>query len=157
MGNDEYARIRDMLWKWGWCYKRITELLNEIRQINEWEGMLYDIGHSPRIDGMPRSTVMGDPVMREVERIDEARKGFKADRDACETELLEVQRYKREFGALVAGLPRLERDILRMRYVQGHTFAWIAGEIRMAERTIYKREADAIGRLSMHIRQETPQ
>ena len=154
MEKQEMNQVKKLLWHWGRSDKRIVELIEQMRLAKSCIDDLYVIGHSPSIDGMPRSTAMGDPVMREYERIQQARKNFEDEIEACEKELLETQRYKAAVNQAINTLPGLEQDIIRMRYKQGHTMVYIAVKCSISERTAYNREASAITALSDRIKQE---
>ena len=151
MEKQDQNRIRKLLWRWGRCDKRISELIEQMRIAKSCMDDLYNIGHSPSMDGMPRSTVPGDPVMREFERIQQARDNFREEVEACERELLDTQRFKAAMNRAVKELPGLEEDIIRMRYQKGHTFVYIAAMCSINERTAYRREEKAIEELGKKI------
>lgn len=144
MERQDKNRIRKYLWHWGRCDKIIQSLTVQMRFVADRMNDLYVVGHSPSLDGMPRSTATSDPVIREFERIEEARKNFQTEMDACEHELLETQRFKAAMNDIIKSLSGLEQDIIRMRYKDGHTWIYVAAKCGISEKTAYNREERAL-------------
>lgn len=148
MDKQDVYRIKDILWRWGRCDKRITELIEQMQLAQARMNDMYVIGSSPRMDGMPHGTSKSDPVMREFERIQEAQKRFRQEREQCGKELLEQQKFKADVTGCVLLLPGLEQDILRMKYHGRYrgksTMVYIASMCGVSERTVYNRETSAI-------------
>lgn len=154
MDRADKSRIRKLLWHWGRCDKIIRGLTGQMRFAAEMMNDLYVVGHSPSMDGMPRSTATSDPVMREFERIQKARENFQNEMETCEHELLETQRFKQTMNEAIKGLSGLEQDIIRMRYKEGHTMIYIATRCGISEKTAYNREERALEALDRVIVQE---
>ena len=147
MEKTDIARIKKVLWHWGRCDKRISELIDQMRIAKSCMDDLYTIGGSPRTDGMPHGTAVSDPVMREYERIEKARQNFRDEIEACEKELLEEQRLKAAVNDCLKQLPGLEQDIIRMKYKGRHTVVYIAAMCGVVEKTVYNREIRALIKL----------
>lgn len=111
------------------CY--IIETSAEIEKLQEERARLY-AENTPRPDGMPRSSVPGDPVAKLVEKI-----------GAIDLRIAHLQLVKSayeqrqsEIEKLIAELDVDERNIARLRYMRPRQLRWdeIARVLNYSER-----------------------
>lgn len=147
---EDRRRIRMLLWEWGRVPVMLDELADRMKgAAGRLRGLYEDAtGGGQRLDGLPRSTVPGDPVYRAVERLDRMRELCAQEIEACEERARELTRWRDAMDAAIDDLAAEAREIVRMRYQKGHTWAYVGIKMHMDEATARRIEREACDRLA---------
>ena len=118
------------------------------REKAQIEDMLRDVEEAmtaPRaqaLDGMPHSqTVQGSLVETLVARRDELVRRYQAKLDELATAMLEIE-------TAIEALEPVERQLMRLRYIKGHTWEEICVELSYSLRQTHRLHAKALEKLA---------
>lgn len=148
---NEVQDVRRVLWQWGKIDRRIADLMEQMRIAVDRANSVYEMSSNRGLDGQPHGTLTGDPVFQAVERIQKIRELFVAEIETCEAQIKEAQEFKAAVNEAVAGLTPVQRDVLRLRYCEGHNWVYIAFKLYMAESSARRHEFLACQKLVKRI------
>lgn len=115
--NPRRAAIRRELMAWGNLKREQDEKQEQIREINERLSALYDL-HPQNLSGMPHASGVSDPTAEAAHRnrlsieTEETRKAL------LEASVAELEHIIMRTAALVAQLPSLECEVIKLRYIR---------------------------------------
>lgn len=146
--HEKRARMRRVLWDWGHSLDGIARLEDELDAFNFWAEDAADTLKAQRLSGMPGGGGAGDSVARAVEDL-EYRRGLylEAARKASQ-EISAILRRKVIIDELVAALPRIQKRVLELRFIDGHPWSFIALKLHYDESSVKRFEAAAVSRLA---------
>lgn len=148
---NEVQDVRRVLWQWGRIDRRISDLMEQMRIAVDRANSVYEMSSNKGLDGQPHGTLTGDPVFQAVERIQKIRELFVAEIETCEAQIKEAQEFKAAVNEAVAGLTPVQRDVLRLRYCEGHNWVYIAFKLYMSEKTARRYDVQACAALAHKI------
>ena len=149
----EAQRIRRLLDKWG---STIYFVSRKEREIAWAEEMIRDsyctIGaHVITGDKVTRSPASSG-VERAVERVEERVAMYNESIEMCQEAIKKAMHLKAAIDEIIDEFDQDTRDILRMRYVDRHQWAFIALKMSYDERSVRRKELAAVERLSVFVR-----
>ena len=125
--------------------RQYQHIAQEKAQIEE---MLRDVEEAmaaprvPALDGMPHGqTVQGSLIETLVARRDELVRHYQAKLDELATALLEIE-------TAIETLEPVERQLMRLRYIKGHTWEEICVEMSYSWRQTHRLHAQALAKLA---------
>lgn len=140
---DGVQDVRRVLWQWGRIDRRINELMEQMRIAVDRANSVYEIQSGRGLDGMPHGSGTGDPVFRAVEQIGKMRELFAAEIETCEKQIKEAQEFKAAVNEAMECLTPVQRDVVRLRYADGHNWIYIAFRLYMSEKTARRYDVQA--------------
>ena len=139
-----------MLWKWANYVTKTTRLNEELAWARMMRDDALDTLRAQNISGMPRGGGKSDlcDVVAAHERIadDYAQLVVK-----IEAEIADVFRLRNAVEELVAQLPALHEKIISYRYIDGHSWRWIAIKTNYDESQARRIERQAVDFVAEHI------
>ena len=148
MERSDIERIRAILRRWGDCDAQIRYQCQRMSEARASIEAMYLIYKSPELDGMPRSTVPGNPTEAAALRIETCIHVFEQTVENCTASIKELNEFKAIVSALVAALPRQERDVIVHVYLDHMDMIAAATLTGVSERTGYNREMSALERIN---------
>ena len=148
---DAVKDVRRVLWQWGRIDRRIADLMEQMRIAVDRAQSVYEIQSGRGLDGMPHGSGTGDPVFRAVEQIGKMRELFAAEIETCETEIQKAQEFKAAVNEAINDLTPVQRDVLHLRYQEGHNWIYIAFRLYMSEKTARRYDVQACTALAQKI------
>lgn len=145
-----YRKVKGLLWEWGGADRRISDLMAQIRMVKRHIDELYEVGGVQRIDGQPHATAMRD-VFDTVQKLQDIKEEYEEEARICEAEIRQLRELQKTVRGLVETLPPLEGEIIRLRYLSGHTHPYIALVLHISERTVFARLSHALRELDRYI------
>ena len=128
--------------------ERLRQYQHIAREKAQIEDMLLDLDNAmtaprvPALDGMPHGkTVQGSLIETLVARRDELVRHYQAKLDELATALLEIE-------TAIETLEPVERQLMRLRYIKGHTWEEICVEMSYSWRQTHRLHAQALAKLA---------
>lgn len=148
---DEIKNVRRVLWRWGCIDRRINDLMEQMKIAVSRIESIYEISSGRAMDGHPHGTGTGDPVFRAVEKIMQMRELFAQEIEVCEQQIKEAQEFKAAMNEAMRDLTHAQKDVLHLRYQEGHFWPFIAAKLYMSEKTARRYEVQACESLAKKI------
>ena len=148
---DEIKNVRRVLWRWGCIDRRINDLMEQMKIAVDRANSVYEISGNRAMDGQPHGTGTGDPVFRAVEKIMQMRELFAQEIETCEAQIKEAQAFKLAINELLKNLSPVQRDIIHLRYQEGHYWPYVGYKLHMEESSARKYERAACRELANFI------
>jgi len=151
--SKDAQKIRVLLDKWGSTLYFVKMKEREIAWFNEMKTALYDVigAHTMSEDIVTHSSTSSG-VERAVEQVEERLYEYHRAIQACHDAIINAMRMKNVIDEFVDEFDSDTRDILRMRYVDRHQWAFIALKMSYDERTVRRKESAAVEKLSVNVR-----
>ncbi|MBQ4166906.1 MAG: sigma-70 family RNA polymerase sigma factor [Clostridia bacterium] len=92
---------------------------------------------SPRLDGMPHSGRVSDPVAESADKFSALSRDYERKAAALADRMREIE-------AAIEGLPSQYRNLLRMYYLRGLSWAQVAAALDFAESSCWRLAAEAV-------------
>ena len=143
--------VRRVLWQWGQIDRRIADLMEQMRIAVARIDSVYQMSSSRAMDGKPHGTGTSDPVFRAVEKIAKMRELFAQEVEVCEQQIKEAQEFKASINEAMQCLTPVQRDVVKLRYQEGHYWPFIAVKLYMSEKTARRYDVQACGILAKKI------
>lgn len=153
---DGVQDVRRVLWQWGRIDKRISELMEQMKIAVDRANSVYEISTGRAMDGQPHGSGTSDPVFRAVEKIAKMRELFAQEIEVCEAQIKEAQAFKVAVNEAMENLTPVQRDVIRLRYVDGHNWLYIGFKLAMDESNARRHERAACEKLANFIQTEKP-
>ena len=135
--------VRRVLWQWGRIDRRIADLMEQMKIAVARIESVYELSSGRVMDGQPHGSGTSDPVFRAVEKIAKMRELFAQEVEVCEQQIKEAQEFKAAINEAMQCLTPAQRDVIQLRYREGHFWAYISVKLYMSEKTARRYEAQA--------------
>ena len=142
--------IRRMLWKWGNTLQTINRLEHEREAFRAWADDARETVRAQAYRETPGGGRKGD-LSDAIDRIVERQKSYETQVQRIDAEIVDAIRFKNEIDALVAELSPAQIRVIEYRYIDGHTWQFIAMKTNYNEGHVRRLEANALDKLSEHI------
>lgn len=141
---------RRLLWRWGNYVSKINRLHEERSYAAKWAEDARETLHAQNLSGMPRSGRKSDlsDVVATVERMEKNYNNLLA---KIEEESADLIRLRNCMEELVSRLSPIQEKIIAYRYVDGHTWQFIAMKTNYDESTARRFERKAVDFIAEHI------
>lgn len=141
---------RRLLWRWGNYVNKINRLHEERAYAAKWAEDARETLHAQNLSGMPRGGKKSDlaDVVSTVERME---KNYNNLIEKIEEESADLIRLRNSMEALVARLSPIQEKIIAYRYVDGHSWQFIAMKTNYDESTARRIERQAVDYIAEHI------
>lgn len=146
----ERKAARKLLWRWGNYVSKIERLEEERRFAKKWADDARDTLNAQKITGMPgggKRTDLSD-VVQTVERMERNYRDLVVHVEAESADLI---RLRNSIEELVSQLPPFQEKIIFYRYVDGHSWRFIAMKLFCDEATARRHEAQAVDFIAQYI------
>ena len=139
-----------MLWKWANVISRMDRLNRELKWAKDMADDALDTLRAQDITGMPRGGKQTDlaDVVAAHERLASSYDTLVAKITA---EIEELIRFRNSMESVIVNLTSLQERIIDYRYVDGHSWQWIAMKTNYDERQVRRIEAQAVDFIAEHI------
>ena len=128
--------------------ERLRQYQHIAREKAQIEDMLLDLECAmtaprvPSLDGMPHGhTVQGSLIETLVARRDELVRRYQAKLEELATAMLDIEE-------AIEALDPVERQLMRLRYIKGHTWEEICVEMSYSWRQTHRLHAEALAKLA---------
>lgn len=139
-----------MLWKWGNYVSKTNRLNDELIWARDMCDDALETLHAQNVTGMPRSGGKSD-----LADVVAAHERLAADYGALvvkvESEIADLLRLRNAMECLVAQLSPLQEKIISYRYIDGHSWQWIAMKTNYDESQARRIERQAVDFIAEHI------
>lgn len=141
------------MWRWGNYVNKINRLEEERIEAQKWADNARETLHAQNLTGMPRSGKKTDlvDVYLSTERME---KNYRRLVEKIETETSDLIRLRNCIEELIAQLPPMQEKIIAYRYIDGHTWQFIAMKTRYDESQARRIERQAVDFIAKHIQLE---
>ena len=143
MTDGERAAVRRLLWRWGrfaeFCDARQRELdfyADKLESSRDLGGRV--------MDGQPHGSGISDPTARVALSMGNIIDSYAELVEKIGASIESEKRFKLAMDELINGLPREQRRIIELRYIDGHQWAFIGMKMCMDERTAQRLDERAI-------------
>lgn len=139
-----------MLWRWGNYVSKINRLEEERKIAQKWADDARDTLNAQNLTGMPRSGKKSDlsDVVQTVQRME---RNYRDLVSHVEAESADLIRLRNSMEELVAQLLPFQEKVIFYRYVDGHSWRFIAMKLFCDEATARRHEAQAVDFIAEHI------
>lgn len=150
---NERKVARKLLWRWGNYVNKINRLEEERLEAQKWADNARETLHAQDLTGMPRGGKKTDlvDVYLSTERME---KNYRRLVEKIETETSDLIRLRNCIEELIAQLPPVQEKIIAYRYIDGHTWQFIAMKTRYDESQARRIERQAVDFIAEHIQLE---
>ena len=138
------------MWRWGNYVNKINRLEEERQEAQKWADNARETLHAQNLTGMPSSGKKTDlvDVYLSTERME---KNYRRLVEKIETETSDLIRLRNCIEELIAQLPPVQEKIIAYRYIDGHTWQFIAMKTRYDESQARRIERQAVDFIAEHI------
>jgi len=143
MTDCERAAVRRLLWRWGrfaeFCDARQRELdfyADKLESSRDLGGRV--------MDGQPHGSGISDPTARVALSMDRIIDSYAELVEKIGASIENEKRFKLTIDELINALPREQRRIIELRYIDGHQWAFIGMKMVMDERTAQRLDEKAV-------------
>lgn len=146
----ERKAARKLLWRWGNYVSKINRLEFERAEAQKWADNARETLHAQNLSGMPGSGRKSDlaDVVASVERMEANYKKLVLQVEAESADLIRLRNCIEE---LVAQLTPVQEKIIAYRYIDGHTWQFIALKTQYDESQARRIERQAVDFIAEHI------
>lgn len=146
----ERKATRKLLWSWGNYISRINRLEVERACAARWADDARETLHAQVLTGMPRGGKGSDlaDVVATVERMEQ---NYRDLLKHIEAEIDDLIRLRNCMEGLVAQLTPLQEKIIAYRYIDGHSWRYIAMKTNYDEDHVMRIERQAVDFIAQHI------
>lgn len=139
-----------MLWRWGNYVSKINRLHEERGYAAKWADDARETLRAQNLTGMPRGGRKSDlaDVVAAAERMERNYNNLIAKIEAESADLIRLRNCMEE---LVAQLSPIQEKVISYRYIDGHSWQFIAMKINYDESTARRFERQALDFIAEHI------
>lgn len=142
-----------MIWKWANVISRMDRLNRELKWAKAMADDATDTLKAQNVTGMPRSGKQSDlaDVVAAHERLKDS---YDALAVKIAAEIEELIRFRNAMESVVSNLSSLQERIIEYRYVDGHSWQWIAMKTNYDESQARRIERQALDYVAEHLEVE---
>jgi len=143
---------RKILWRWGNTINDINRLELERKSYKRWADDARDTLHAQNVDGMPRGSGGNHSDLANViENIIKRADMYDEQVKRIDAEIADRIRLRNTISELISKLTSAQETIISYRYIDGHSFQYIAMKTNYDIRTVQRIESDAVDIISKSI------
>jgi RNA polymerase sigma factor (sigma-70 family) len=147
MAKANRQEARRLLWHWGRLEEYCKERQREIETYNELVARNTDVA-AVVLNGMPHGTGTSNPTLRAAIELEKLAEMYADTVEEAKKELNRELMLKKCIDELLAELNEAQREIIRLRYKGGNTWAFISIKMNLEESWVRRLEANALDKIS---------